>query len=195
MNTKLIFTNIFTFFIFSGLYLFSTSTEKNDIETFPVGYDAYGVNQYGLDRQSMDFIDKGYFKNIDRKELENLIKNEDIPKLKLIANAYQFYDTYLLGFIRTKQECKFEGNNNINCQLYLTDKYFDNSQYKTELYCNSDKECQITNLELLSTASIESEEQYYCNENFLLDSNTGMCISQSEYMEVIVNDLIEKFEE
>lgn len=196
MNTKLIFTNIFTFFIFSGLYLFSTSTEKNDIEKFPVGYDVYGINQYGLDRQSMDFIDKGYFKNINRKELENLIKNEEnIPKLKLIANAYQFHDIYLLGFIRTKQECEFEGNNSINCQLYLTDQDFNDFKYKTDLYCDSDNGCQLTNFELLSTSAIESEKKYYCNENFLFDSNTGMCISHSEYMEVIVNDLIKKFEE
>ena len=87
------------------------------------------------------------------------------------------------------------GNNSINCQLYITDKYFNDFKYKTDLYCDSDKECQITNFELLSTATVESEKKYYCRENFLLDSNTGMCISQSAYMEVIVNDLIEKFEE
>ena len=196
MNTKSIFSNTLTFLIVSSLYLFSSSTEKKETELIPVVYDAYGINQYGLDKQTMDFIDKGYFKNIDRSELDILIKNEEnIPKLKLIANAYQFYDIYLLGFIRTKQECEFEGNNSINCQLYLTDKYFDNSQYKTNLYCDSDNGCQITNFELLSTSVIESEEKYYCNENFLFDSNTGMCISQSEYMEVIVNDLIEKFKE
>ena len=138
MNTKSIFTNIFIFSIFSGLYLFSTSNEKNDIETFPVIYNAYGVNQYGLDRQSMDFIDKGYFKNLDRKELDNLYQDkENFHKLKLIANAYQFYDTYLLGFIRTKQECEFEGNN-INCQIYLNDKDFNDLKYKASIKCTTE---------------------------------------------------------
>lgn len=195
MNTKSIFTNIFIFFTVSFLYIFyffikdynNNNKEPSIIYEF---YDANGINQFGLDQQSMQFVIQGYLKGMNGEKLNSLLHDKEYHKLDLISEAYQFYDSYLLGFIRIKQECEFEGNNSINCQLYLTDKEVEDFKYKADLYCNSDKKCQLENFELLSTPFVKSEEKYYCRANFMLDSDTGMCVSQSEYAEIIINDMI-----
>ena len=183
---KLILKNIVIFSITTLLFFLFAPLEKNNDYFNTVFYDHEGFNQYGLDRQSMEFIDNGYFPTIDRKELYSLYQNEEtIYILKSIAKAYNFHNKYLNNFIRQHQTCVFN-NENINCFIYLKDKDFDELKYQANLECEIGSNCKLT--DFTHIVNTDSKRRYYCKSD-KIDS----CIIDYSFVDQTIKSVFENF--
>ncbi len=182
---KIIIKNITIFSIAALLFFMFTPLEKNNDYSNTVFYDHEGFNQYGLDRQSMGFIDNGLFPTVDREALYHLYQNEEtIPKLKSIAKAYNFYNNYMIGFIRQHQTCVFN-NEDINCLIYLKDKDFDSLKYQANLECKMDLNCRLT---YFTNIDNNSGSNYYCKHKNI--NSIDGCESYSSVVENTIKSVL-----
>lgn len=136
----------------------------------------------------MEFIDNGLFPTVNREALYHLYQNEEtIPKLKSIAKAYNFYNKYMIGFIRQHQTCVFN-NENINCLIYLKDKDFNFLKYQANLECKIGSNCQLTDFTHINVDS--KYTHYYCKNKDVY--NTNDCKSYSSVVEETIKSVFEK---